>query len=407
MQQKVIEKSGLSPQDQWKLLNASTPLQVLSLLNEIQNNAKSGLLTSSEASKITDQTLRYSDNRIRLVSGDASYLPPLQKALWNRELDKVFGDLQDKTKGDSSGKSKTTPKPSSTPLPKPGPTPEIQQKDSNREIESNIRVDEVTARQIQRFYEPLLNVDTSNLSENDRRALDLISRRIDSGIFTQSQLNSYIQELERIRSKAKYLEKAVSDSKDDATWGTEMINNQNSYSHKAGTFGRWGNIADNGCGAISINNANRMLGYDTEFGDLVHNLNQQSDLTTNLFGILGMNPLVIGDYYRQRGAYVALYTNPAEVPKDYDAYIALLFYSDGGAHYVAAEYNKYEDKFEVYNLLTDNMVHEMDSLSATYYPGDKKTNLWIIWGIDSSNNTNDGFSNSPAEKESPGNRRDL
>ena len=122
MQQKVIEKSGLSPQDQWKLLNASTPLQVLSLLNEIQNNAKSGLLTSSEASKITDQTLRYSDDRLRLVSGDASYLPPLQKALWNRELDKVFGDLQDKTKGDSSGKPKTTPKPSSTPLPKPGPS---------------------------------------------------------------------------------------------------------------------------------------------------------------------------------------------------------------------------------------------------------------------------------------------
>ena len=110
LQQKVMEKSGLSPQDQWKLLNASTSLEVLSLLNEIQNNAKSGLLTSSEASKITDQTLRYSDNRIRLVSGDASYLPPLQKALWNRELDKVFGDLQDKTKGDSKSGKDQTPK---------------------------------------------------------------------------------------------------------------------------------------------------------------------------------------------------------------------------------------------------------------------------------------------------------
>ena len=139
MQQKIIEKSGLSPQDQWKLLNASTPLQVLSLLNEMQSNAKSGLLTSSEASKITDQTLRYSDNRIRLVNGDASYLPPLQKALWNRELDKVFGDLQDKTKGDSSGKPKTTPKPSSTPLPKPGPsapviTPAPTQKEVNKPL---------------------------------------------------------------------------------------------------------------------------------------------------------------------------------------------------------------------------------------------------------------------------------
>ena len=99
VQQKVMEKSGLSPQDQWRLLNASTPLDVLSLLNEIQNNAKSGLLTSSEASKITDQALRYSDERLRLAHGDASILPPLQKALWNRELDKVLGDLQDKAKG--------------------------------------------------------------------------------------------------------------------------------------------------------------------------------------------------------------------------------------------------------------------------------------------------------------------
>jgi hypothetical protein len=124
-QQKVMEKSGLSPQDQWRLLNASTPLQVLSILNEIWDNAKSGLLTSGEASKITDQTLRYSDDRLRLANGDASYLPPLQKALWNRELDKVLGDLQDKAKGNTGGSPKTTPRPSSTPLPKPGPSPEI------------------------------------------------------------------------------------------------------------------------------------------------------------------------------------------------------------------------------------------------------------------------------------------
>lgn len=96
LQQQIIQKSGLSPQDQWRLLNASTPLQVLSLLNEIQNNAKSGLLTSGEASKITDQTLRYSDNRLRLVSGDASYLPPLQKALLNRQLDEELKGIEDK-----------------------------------------------------------------------------------------------------------------------------------------------------------------------------------------------------------------------------------------------------------------------------------------------------------------------
>jgi len=121
-QQKVMEKSGLSPQDQWRLLNASTPLEVLSLVNSAQNSARSGLLTPREASEITDQALRYSDNRLRLAHGDASILPPLQKALWNRELDKVFGDLQDKAKGNTGGSPKTTPRPSSTPLPKPGPS---------------------------------------------------------------------------------------------------------------------------------------------------------------------------------------------------------------------------------------------------------------------------------------------
>jgi len=61
---------------------------------------------------------------VRYQSGfqDASILPPLQKALWNRELDRVFGDLQDKAKGNTGGKPKTTPRPSSTPLPKPGPS---------------------------------------------------------------------------------------------------------------------------------------------------------------------------------------------------------------------------------------------------------------------------------------------
>ena len=121
-QQKVMEKSGLSPQDQWRMLNASTPLEVLSLVNSAQNSARNGLITPRDASEITDRSLRYADTRQRLSSGDASILPPLQKGLWNRELDKVFADLLDKAEGNTSGSPKTTPRPSSTPLPKPGPS---------------------------------------------------------------------------------------------------------------------------------------------------------------------------------------------------------------------------------------------------------------------------------------------
>jgi len=344
--------------------------------------------------------------RQRLAHGYASILPPLQKALWNRELDKVLEDLQDKAKGNTGGKPKTTPRPSSTPLPKPGPSPTALPVYSTKISDTTGKITGSSVQRIQNVYEALLDVDTSNLSARDRKALELISRQIDSGSFTQSQLNTYYQALDRIRSKAKYLEKAVSDSKSDATWGTKMINNQNSYSQKAGTFGPFGSIAKNGCGAIAINNANQALGFNTEFGDLVHNLNQRPDLTTNLFGIAGMNPLVIGDYYRQNGAEVTLYTNPADVPTDHDAYIALYFHSKGG-HYVAARYDQFAHEYEVYNLFENGRTYPMNSLSDSDFPAAEDTNHWIIWGIDSPVNTNDGYSNSPFSRENQDIRRYL
>lgn len=387
-------KNGLSPQELWQLLNASTPLEVLSLVNAAQKNAKSGLITAREANEITDRSLRYSVARLQLNSTDTSSLPPLQKRLLRGKLDEVFAQLQEESEVGSNDGPKTTPRPNNTPLPKPGPTPATQSIYTFQTNDTSEKITGSPVRRIQNLFETLLDVDTSNLSIEDRKTLELISRQIDSGSFTQSQLNTYYQELDSIRSKAKDLEKAVSDSKSDATWGKEMINNQSSYSHKAGTFGRWGSIADNGCGAIAINNANQIIGFNTDFGDLVHDLNQQPNLTTSLFGKAGMNPLVIGDYYRQNGAEVTLYTNPANVSKDHDVYIALFFHSSG-AHYIAAEYNPSTKKFEVYNLDTAEKEKSLVSLSQESC---EDTSGWIIWGIDSPVNSNNGYSNSPLNR---------
>jgi len=280
---------------------------------------------------------------------------------------------------------------------KPGPTPLGLDGFASQGKTAEKKITGSSVPIIQSLFTPLLDVDKTNLSTGDRKILELITRRISSGNFTQDQLNTYSHEIERIRSKSSYLEKAVSSSKRDATWGTEMINKQSAYSHKTGTFGPWGSLAANGCGAFAINNANQILGFNTEFSDLSYNLNQNSELTTNIGGWLGMNPLVVGDYYRQNGAKVTLYTNPTDVSKDHDAYIALFFHS-GGAHYVAAEYNSSTKKFEVYNLDSDEKEKSLVSLSRESY---HHTAGWIIWGIDSPINTSDDYSNNPFERSQP------
>lgn len=99
-QYQTIRRSGLTDQEQWRLLNTSTPLEVLSLVNAAQNSARSGLLTPREASDLTDRSLRYSAARSQLVSGDASILPPLQKGLLHGKLDEVFAKLKAKAEGE-------------------------------------------------------------------------------------------------------------------------------------------------------------------------------------------------------------------------------------------------------------------------------------------------------------------
>ena len=82
----TMQNSGLNAQEQWQLHNASTPLEVLALVNTAQSRVKSGTLTDREANDLTDRSLRYAAARYQLTSGNASSLPPLQKGLFGQQL---------------------------------------------------------------------------------------------------------------------------------------------------------------------------------------------------------------------------------------------------------------------------------------------------------------------------------
>ncbi|MCE5189867.1 MAG: hypothetical protein LLF75_11910 [Eubacteriales bacterium] len=98
----TIRRSGLNDQEQWSLLNASTPLEVLSLVNAAQKGAITGQLTARAASELTDGALRYFEARHQLVNSDSSILSPLQKRILHGKLDEVFANLKERAEGGSN-----------------------------------------------------------------------------------------------------------------------------------------------------------------------------------------------------------------------------------------------------------------------------------------------------------------
>ena len=104
-------------------------------------------------------------------------------------------------------------------------------------------------------------------------------------------------------------------------------------------------------------------------------------------GQLGMNPLIVGDYYRNRGYDVRLYSNPGNVPPDYDAYLALYFYGGTadrplGAHYVALEYDPQAKQYVSYNDPKEldgpqQVFPDFAQMKAT-----DEAHALFVWGID-------------------------
>lgn len=146
-----------------------------------------------------------------------------------------------------------------------------------------------------------------------------------------------------------------------------MINDQWNKVIAQKPFGLLGNVGNNGCSVIAIYNANKILGIDTSFDEILDDFNgyeTKHPAPTVAGGLLGGNPFYVQKYYEKKG-YTAAWKSKSDVSKDADAYIALQFYKLR-AHYQAGEY--YGGQFHVYNPKQDfDDINEMNKKNNNFY----------------------------------------
>jgi len=400
-----MQHSGLNNQDQWSLLNANVPLSVLDQHNRVQDEIE----TRASATRIAATLMNVAAQATATAKAQAAVRKPtistsLQNNNSNGQLWRAIdafaanlksapsskdafeqknGTISAKVGGVVSAKIRNgdqspsplptpnpnpppspTPNPNETPLPEPGPSLDT------------------------------FGVDTRYLSEDSRRKLELILRKMNSSVVSSELYRTYLKELDNIREeeeKGIYFEKIKSGAPSDATWGTEMIYDQRVYNKISGTFGPWGNIPENVCGAAAIQNANQILGINTRFDELIYSIQKEYLVTTNLFGKLGMSIDALCGYYINAGATVTDYDSHSKIPNNHDAYIVMYVYKDTngnlGAHYVAAEYDKTNVCFKVYNDIKKNETWDA-LLPSSYqkiagqYGHNDEILVWNVFGID-------------------------
>ena len=368
----AMKYSGLTPQEQWVLLNTNIPLV------ELRSSSRASF---GSIARIVNPNTNVPRGRFAVGNAGKGLLYPSSSPnlapLHNFDF---IGKSIDKAA------SPHTPSPESTPLPTPGPPPNTTPSLlSETSTYSGTTPMELTSRDKQMLLS-ILDLDKSLMTVTDRKHIELIERQVQRGVVTPNQLKQFYQDILSIRikvEKQEWINKVKGESSATATWGNELINGQRDYSSIPGSFGEKGNMRDNACGYMAINNTNQLLGYNTDYSDTSYYLNKASNSTTLFGGQLGMNPLIIGDLYRSAGCHIALYLNKSNVPKTYDAYIMLYFYkvvnSDNklGAHYIAVEYDPRADNFTAYN----NEYGELQQKDTfeKFLPSDDLG--YCIWGI--------------------------
>lgn len=142
-----------------------------------------------------------------------------------------------------------------------------------------------------------------------------------------------------------------------------FINDQEASDIAELKFGAWGNVGDNGCGAIAVYNANLLLGTYEPLEEVLKDFNTSNspatlpmvNTPTLVGGKMGGNPLYIQQYYEERGYSTKWHLDLADIPKDADAYITLTIYEGevlgltlpAGGHYQAGIYEA--GRLHVYN----------------------------------------------------------
>jgi len=401
----AMKFSGLNEQAQWTLLNSIVRLSVLDQYNQAQDEIETRASATRIAATLMNAAAQATATaKAQAAVGKPTISTPLQNnnssgQLW-RAIDafsanlksapfskdafeqkngtisaKVGGEVSAKIRNEDQSPSplptpnpnpppSPTPNPNETPLPEPGPSLDT------------------------------FGVDTRYLSEDSRKKLELILRKMKSSVVSSELYRTYLKELDNIREeekKQKYYEKIKSGAPADATWGTEMIYDQRVYNKVSGTFGPWGNIPENVCGAAAIQNANQILGINTRFDELIYSIQKEYLVTTNLFGKLGMSIDALCGYYINAGATVTDYDSHSQIPNNHDAYIVMYVYKDTngnlGAHYVAAEYDKTNVCFKVYNDIKKNETWDA-LLPSSYqkiagqYGHNDEILVWNVFGID-------------------------
>jgi hypothetical protein len=306
--------------------------------------------------------------------------------------------------------------PNETPQPEPAPSPETTPNVGGSALSNGAgeAANSDTAYKKDPI-EYLFGIDTTFLSEESRNRLYYISRKFyGDGVVPPGLYSSYLSEIGRIKEemisnqeaqrqkqedakmemeRVEYFARIKSGVSSDAVWGTGMIHDQRVYNKTSGTFGLRGNVDENACGAIAIHNVNQILGLNTRFDELLYSMQKEYQFTTNRSGKWGTSIDWLSGYYVSAGGTVKDYDSHSKIPNDHDAYIVMYVYKDKygniGAHYVAAEYDKTNDCYEVYNDIEKQTTELWDTLLPSSYlkiaaqNGNKdKILVWNVFGID-------------------------
>lgn len=170
-------------------------------------------------------------------------------------------------------------------------------------------------------------------------------------------------------------------------WKQHLIENQSRYPTNHGSYGWLGNLSANGCGLMAVCNLNNLMGKETAFQDLLREFylydKRRLGSSKVLFGLLGTNPFVIAAYYKKLGYRVRRYYKTAKIAKDHDGYILLYIFKDEGfpwvgAHYVAANYDKQQGNYRLYN---DGYRQRIEDFSLMFKPEDH-AKILLVYGID-------------------------